>query len=83
MFWGAVGGKAAAQQVARSVWESGGGARWAATPPTPPPPHPRGTQDYLHRMTGRPSWRNAASWDADSIAVDLEAAAAAGGGSQP
>jgi hypothetical protein len=26
---------------------------------------------YLHRMTGRPSWRNAASWDDDCIAADL------------
>ncbi len=26
---------------------------------------------YLHRMTGRPSWRNTASWDEDCIAADL------------
>ncbi|EFN51079.1 hypothetical protein CHLNCDRAFT_141456 [Chlorella variabilis] len=26
---------------------------------------------YLHRMTGRPSWRNTASWDDDCIAADL------------
>lgn len=26
---------------------------------------------YLHRWTGRASWRNTASWDDDSIAADL------------
>jgi len=26
---------------------------------------------YLHRMTGRPAWRNSASWDDDCIAADL------------
>ncbi|PRW05946.1 dehydroascorbate reductase [Chlorella sorokiniana] len=26
---------------------------------------------YLHRWIGRPSWRNTASWDDDSIAADL------------
>ena len=26
---------------------------------------------YLHRMVGRPSWRNTASWDDECIAADL------------
>lgn len=29
------------------------------------------TRAYLHRMTGRASWRNTASWDDDCIAADL------------
>ena len=28
---------------------------------------------YLHRMTGRPSWRNTASYDDESLAADLGA----------
>lgn len=28
-------------------------------------------KSYLHRMTGRPSWRNAISWDEESIVEDL------------
>lgn len=27
---------------------------------------------YLHRMTGRRSWRNAASWDEESILQDIK-----------
>ncbi|KAL4426238.1 hypothetical protein ABPG77_009853 [Micractinium sp. CCAP 211/92] len=29
------------------------------------------TRAYLHRMTGRASWRNTASWDDECIAADL------------
>lgn len=28
---------------------------------------------YLHRWSGRPSWRNVASWDDESIVADLQA----------
>jgi hypothetical protein len=30
-------------------------------------------KSYLHRMVGRASWRNTASWDEESIVEDLEA----------
>lgn len=34
-------------------------------------------RDWLHRMTGRPAWRNTASWNDESIAAELRAKAAA------
>ena len=52
-------------------------------PPLPPPPWAQGWDwaadefptllAYLHRMTGRPSWRNTASYDDESLAADLGA----------
>ena len=27
---------------------------------------------YLNRVTGRPAWRNSASWDQDSVREDIE-----------
>ena len=35
---------------------------------------------YLHRMTGRASWRNSASWDDDCILADFKRKFEAGGG---